>query len=112
MSSSNTNTPLTPTPVPTPIQDDKEQCQKSQYFVFFEEPSRKNRSIIVGIIAVCWILAGVLAYFFSLACIGGSTFKHNFIGLLIAAFLGPIYFGYWWWMRQYGYCYNNPLPIS
>jgi hypothetical protein len=124
MSSSNSTTPVAPTNSPSKDDDNKQaQCQESryfirqrpqyyitqpQYYVFFDESSsHKNRSVIVSIIAFLWIITGVAAYFFSLACTGGSSFKHNLWGLIIASFLGPLYFIYFYYMREYGYCYGK-----
>ena len=76
-----------------------------QYYIIVEEPYYKRHSIIISIIALLWIVAGVLAYFWSIACVGlTSNFSHNMYGLITAAFLGPFFFVYLYAMKPYGYC--------
>lgn len=61
-----------------------------------------------GFILILWALAGIVAFFWSVTCFGtnGGSTGQNVIGLLIAIFLGPLWFIYKWLMTNQGYCQN------
>lgn len=55
------------------------------------------------VLAVLWVALGVIAFFMSLYCFskGGSTTGQNVIGLVLAFFLGPLYWFYYAWGGTY-----------
>lgn len=55
------------------------------------------------VLVVLWVALGVIAFFMSLYCFskGGSTTGQNVIGLVLAFFLGPLYWFYYAWGGTY-----------
>lgn len=64
-----------------------------------------KRNSFWTLFAVFWVLSGLLAIITSHACIGGLSFKDNFIALILAMFFGPFFFIYLY-MKD-GYCYKT-----
>ena len=62
----------------------------------------KTTAIIVGVLIFLWIVLGLVAFIWSLVCFGrsGTTAQHV-IGLLLALFLGPFYFIYFFVAPNY-----------
>ena len=49
-------------------------------------------AIVTGIVVYLWVIAGIIAFIVSIACVKNSTFKQNILGLSLAIFTGPFYF--------------------
>jgi hypothetical protein len=62
----------------------------------------------VGFLLILWALAGVVAFFWSLACLGksGGSGSSKVLGLLIAIFFGPFWFLYKYLTESQNYCKN------
>lgn len=59
----------------------------------------------VGILVVLWIFLGLTAFFMSLVCFTRKgTMAQNIIGLLMSVLFGPLYFIYYFMMKDKGYC--------
>ena len=58
--------------------------------------------LTIGILLFLWVVAGFIAFVMSLVCFGrsGSTSEHV-IGLLLAFFLGPFYWIYFFVSKSY-----------
>jgi hypothetical protein len=62
----------------------------------------KILSIAVFVLAITWVLFGVLAFIFSLICFGYSgSVLEKLLGLLLAVFFGPFYFIYYFASGSY-----------
>lgn len=85
--------------------DDKEK--KDKYIIYYGEKRDTLGSTFIALVVIFWIVAGIAAHLTALACIGGSGFWNNIYGLLIAILFGPIYFIYFWIMKDKGYCYGR-----
>jgi ABC-type multidrug transport system permease subunit len=70
-----------------------------------EQTSLTTSQIVLGVFGIIWILAGIIAIIMSIVCFGfsGSTSEKT-IGLLLAFFLGPLYFIFYGVNK--GYCRN------
>jgi hypothetical protein len=75
------------------------------YIIYYGEQRDTLGSTFIALIIIAWIIAGLAAHLTALACIGGSGFWDNIYGLLIAILLGPLYFFYYYFMKNKGYCY-------
>jgi len=66
----------------------------------------KGWSIFILILALLWILAGIVAFIMSIVCFGYSgTEVEKIVGLLLAFFLGPFYWIYYYVSSKY--CRNT-----
>jgi hypothetical protein len=58
--------------------------------------------VAVIIFAVAWVLAGIIAFVFSLVCAGKTPDAARiFLGILIAIFFGPLYWIYFFVDKAY-----------
>lgn len=72
-----------------------------------------NGNPLVFFFVILWMLAGVVAFFWSIACFGangGSTGSKVF-GLLVAVIFGPFWFLYKYLAAKDGYCQNVPEQV-
>jgi hypothetical protein len=78
--------------------------QQPQINVYQNEDQTKNTpvKIVILIIAIVWILLGIIGFIMSLICFGrsGTTTQHV-IGLLISIFFGPIYWIFYFAVPDY-----------
>jgi hypothetical protein len=59
----------------------------------------------VGILVVLWVLLGLIAFIMSLVCFTRKgTMAQNIVGLLMSVLFGPLYFIYYFMMKDKGYC--------
>ena len=63
------------------------------------------------VLVFLWIVLGIVAFFMSLYCFSktGATTGQNVIGLLLAMFLGPLYWFYYAWGGSY--CTSAKLDV-
>lgn len=77
----------------------------SQYVTFqttVQEPQNDTASWIVLMIAFAWMVAGIIAFLWSIVCFGKSgTAVQQVVGLLLALFTGPIFFLYLYSVKNY-----------
>jgi len=54
------------------------------------------------VFAIIWVLAGIAAFIYSMVCYGkNANVWTSLMGLLLALFLGPFYWIYYWVDKSY-----------
>lgn len=76
------------------------------YYLTVEKSSHDDiddfSSFFVLIIAFAWVVAGIVAFLWSIVCFGKSgTAVQQIVGLLLALFTGPIFFLYLYSVKKY-----------
>ncbi len=77
--------------------------QQPQINVYQNEEEKDSPvKIIIIIIAIVWVILGIIGFIMSIVCFGrsGSTGQHV-VGLLIAIFFGPIYWIFYFVVPDY-----------
>lgn len=79
-----------------------EQPQINVYTNNGEEDKKSSAKTVISIIVFIWAILGIAGFIMSLVCFGrsGSTSQH-IIGLLIALFLGPFYWIFYFAVPDY-----------
>ena len=63
---------------------------------------------LAAIFAFAWVLAGVLAFIFSITCVGfQGSFSQKALGLIIAMMFGPFYWIFYYFVP--GYCKESAV---
>jgi hypothetical protein len=63
---------------------------------------------IFGLISFAWVIIGLIAFLWSIYCFGkAGTIFQKFVGIILAMFMGPLFFFYYRYSPTY--CKGNPL---
>jgi hypothetical protein len=96
----------TPTPEqciedPTLEGCDEETEQFTNMEMYANYEAEPNKALVT--FAVIWSLLGVVAFFTSLVCFGfkSSSLDQKVLGLLVALILGPFYWLYFYFAKDY-----------
>ena len=84
-------------------EDDEDEDEENIYdtIVLFGVESYKNVKMIALFVTI-WILLGIIGLITSIACFGFSgSFLQKLLGILIAIFLGPFYWIYFYFNKEY-----------
>jgi hypothetical protein len=58
-------------------------------------------SLLIGM-SILWAVAGIAAFIYSLVCVGKTqSLMRAILGIVLAAFLGPLYWIYWFYDKEY-----------
>jgi hypothetical protein len=84
----------------------KYMIMSGQYYSFqttsVQETTDDFSSFFVLIIAFAWVVAGIVAFLWSVVCFGKSgTAMQQVVGLLLAVFTGPVFFLYLYSVKKY-----------
>ena len=65
-------------------------------------PKFKSGLAFLILFVLVWVIAGFIAHLYAIVCIGEKgAFKDKMIGLLLAIFLGPFYWIYYYTNKSY-----------
>jgi hypothetical protein len=79
---------------------------KEDAYIIVVKQRDSLKSTLIALFIIAWVVTGLAAHFTALACLGGGGFWENMWGLLIAVFLGPIFFIYFYLMKgNKNFCY-------
>ncbi len=77
----------------------------------FDSEKRGKRAVIVLLFVFIWAIAGIIAFFISIFCMFKSgTITDKAVGFLLAVVLGPLYFIYFAFNKNY--CGNKNKSLK